>query len=140
MSAEPSLSDFFSFIPEGTSAFIPFYAVHRDPHNFSPLPDAFVPERWLSPEEQLSLEPLVFKNKDVIHNTAAFVPFSFGPSNCVGKNLAMQEMRMVVCSIMQKFDIRLEDDFELKSWEDNMMDYFITLKGKLPVVLSPKHV
>jgi cytochrome P450 len=70
---------------------------------------------------------------------SAFIPFSFGPANCVGKNLAYQEMRMVICVLMQKFDMRFEDGFDVKSWEVDMLDYFVTIKGKLPVVLTPRN-
>jgi cytochrome P450 len=88
----------------------------------------------------MSLEPSIFKGTNkVIHNLTAFIPFSFGPANCVGKNLAYQEMRMVVCMLMQKFDMRFEDGFDVKSWEVNMQDYFLTTKGQLPVILTTRN-
>ncbi|KAJ7671556.1 cytochrome P450 [Mycena polygramma] len=124
------------FVPEGTSAVVHTYSLHHDPRYFSPCPDAFVPERWLPKEEQLALEPTIFGENEVIHNTSAFIPFSVGPSNCVGRNLAYQEMRMVICTLISKFDIRFEEGFDVKSWEENMLDYFVVQRGRLPVVLS----
>ena len=47
----------FSFIPEGTNAFVHTYSLQRDPRYFFPLPDSFLPERWLSQEQRLALEP-----------------------------------------------------------------------------------
>jgi len=46
---------------------------------------------------------------------------------------------MVICVLMQKFDMRFEDGFDVKSWEVDMLDYFVTIKGKLPVVLTPRN-
>jgi hypothetical protein len=79
-----------SFVPEGTSAVVHTYSLQRSPTNFSPMPDTFLPERWLDSDEQRALESKIFCENVVIHNTAAFIPFSVGPSNCVGRNLAYQ--------------------------------------------------
>ncbi|KAF7317104.1 hypothetical protein HMN09_00445100 [Mycena chlorophos] len=126
------------FVPEGTSTVVHTYSLHHDPRYFSPLPDSFVPERWLSSEQQLALEPDVFRSGEVVHNTAAFIPFSVGPSNCVGRNLAYQEMRMVLCMIMSHFEMRFEESFDVHSWEDNLRDYFVVQRGQLPVVLKAR--
>jgi cytochrome P450 len=79
-----------SFVPEGTSAVVHTYSLHHDPRYFSPFPDNFIPERWLASEDKIALDPTIFSEHEVIHNTAAFIPFSVGPSNCVGRNLAYQ--------------------------------------------------
>ncbi|KAJ7454733.1 cytochrome P450 [Mycena latifolia] len=126
------------FVPEGTSAVVHTYSLHRKSENFSPFPDTFIPERWLPTEEQMTLEPKIFSENEVIHNTAAFIPFSVGPSNCVGRNLAYQEMRMVVCTLISKFDIRFEESFNVDSWEEEMLDYFVVQRGELPVVLTAR--
>jgi len=130
------------FLPEGTNAFVHFYSIHRDPRNFSPLPNAFWPERWLSYEERQSYDLPDAKGIDklpVIHNTAAFMPFSRGPVNCVGKVLAYQEMRMVICLMMQRLEFRFADGYEPKTWEDDLCDFFVATKGSLPVTLSPRN-
>ncbi|KAF7327427.1 hypothetical protein MKEN_00320500 [Mycena kentingensis (nom. inval.)] len=126
------------FVPEGTSAVVHTYSLHHDPRYFSPLPDTFIPERWLSSEQQRELEPHLFCGADVIHNTAAFIPFSVGPSNCVGRNLAYQEMRMVVCTLMSKFEMRFAAGYEPQVWEDSLMDFFVVQRGQLPIVLEHK--
>ena len=86
----------------------------------------------------MELEPQVFKDQINTLNLNAFIPFSTGPSNCVGKNLAWMEMRMLVCLMMQRFEMRFEEGYQPKEWEDNMLDYFINVKGRLPVVLTPR--
>ncbi|KAF7312090.1 Protein kinase domain-containing protein [Mycena indigotica] len=125
------------FVPEGTGAVVHSYTLQRDPRYFSPSPDSFIPERWLSIEEQRGLKPAVFKSTDeIIHDQFAFIPFSFGPANCAGKQLAYQQMRMVICTLMSRFELRFEDGYDARLWEDNLCDYFIARKGELPVVLS----
>jgi cytochrome P450 len=112
-------------IPEGTSVLIPPYTIQRDPRYFSPNPDRFWPERWI----------LKDKGSDFRLNQNAFIAFSTGPANCVGKHLAMLEMRLVITHIMQTFDIRLAEGYDPSQWAKELKDYFVLHKGSLPVVL-----
>lgn len=61
-----------------------------------------------------------------------------GPSNCAGKNLAYMEMRMVICLILQQVDLKLEEGYNHGQWAADVKDYFITLKGPLPAVVTPR--
>ena len=113
------------------------YTLHRDARNFSPSPERFIPERWLPRDEQLRLEPDLFQDEaKIVHNTAAFIPFSFGPSDCIGKRLGMQEIRMVVCAMLQHFELRFAEDYDPRKWEEDMYDFFVVRKGRLPVLLT----
>lgn len=71
-----------------------------------------------------------------VHNTNSFVPFSFGPSNCVGKNLALLEMRMIICLCMQKLEMRFQEDWDRSEWHNKLEDLFVTGMGSLPVSIS----
>ena len=82
--------------------------LHRDPRNFSPFTDEFWPERWLIAQGSMEL-PSSIPKTGFVHNSAAFIPFSYGetlcfgiggevadacllragPANCVGKPLAI---------------------------------------------------
>lgn len=87
----------------------------------------------------MELEPGLFKNQDdVVLDTDAFIPFSFGPNNCVGKNLAWMQMRMLICMVIQRFDMKFEDGFQPDKWEEELLDYNVMAKGRLPVVLTPR--
>ena len=97
-----------SFLPQGNQARINFYTLQRDPRYFS-HPDKFWPDRWLIAEGLQAAEPEKGKETTIDHEPRAFIPFSFGPANCVGKGLAMQNMRMTLCHIMQKLDLRLPE-------------------------------
>lgn len=115
--------------------------MQRDPRYFSPYPDTFWPDRWLSPENRKSVlnidEP--FKaDVDVVMNMTAFLAFSSGPRSCPGKNLALMELRMVAASIMQRFEMKVADGFDLMGWENTLEDYFVIKKGALPVDLTAR--
>ncbi|KAL5514555.1 hypothetical protein ACEPAG_1871 [Sanghuangporus baumii] len=114
------------FVPEGTAVYVPPYVLHRDPRYFSPFPDSFVPERWID------------DNNKFTTNTSAFIPFSTGPANCVGKNLALLEMRMVVAAIIQKFDIKFAAGYDPRTWDEELQEFMAMRVGRLPVALNPR--
>ncbi|KAL0563477.1 hypothetical protein V5O48_018590, partial [Marasmius crinis-equi] len=112
------------YISEDTSVTIPPYALHRDPRYFSPDPDRFWPDRWLAETKE-----------NARCNQAAFIPFSIGPMNCVGKALALVELRAVVATLVQRFDMDLEKGWDRSQWEKDLEDFFVFRKGSLPVAL-----
>jgi len=114
------------FIPEGTAVRVHFWSMQRDARNFS-HPDTFWPDRWLVAE---GLQP---KKEGFVHDPNAFVPFSFGPYNCVGKNLALQEMRAVLCLMVQKIEFSFEEGWDPRKYEREMKDKFVMEVGRLPV-------
>jgi cytochrome P450 len=63
-------------------------------------PEKFAPERWLANA------PPEFNND----KKAIFQPFSTGPRNCVGKNLALAEMKLILARLVWQFDWELADD------------------------------
>ena len=70
------------------------YAIHHAPE-YWPEPDKFIPERWLV-EEGDSLYP----------HKGAYRPFEFGPRNCIGQELAMLELRLVLAMTAREFEIK----------------------------------
>ncbi|KAJ3489995.1 hypothetical protein NLI96_g1765 [Meripilus lineatus] len=135
------------FFPEGTTARIHMYTLHRDARNFSPCPDSFWPERWLlvdaehSDNLKLSDDGVTANlrtTKEFRHNSAAFIPFSMGPANCAGKNLALMEMRMVICSLVQRFDMTFANGWNHDELEQNMQDIMVTKIGQLPIQLCKR--
>ncbi|KAI0711781.1 cytochrome P450 [Cerioporus squamosus] len=137
----------FLHIPPGTFFFIPPYSLHRDARNFS-LPDAFWPERWLIASGRLRLEdaplPRAFmaspsrRPLEFVHNEGAFIAFSHGPMNCVGKGFAMQEIQTVVCALLRTFSFRLEEGWDPRLYEVSFRDYMVSSRPALPVVLEPR--
>ena len=70
------------------------YAIQRD-INYWPEPNSFLPERWLVNEGD-RLYPV----------KGAYRPFEFGPRNCIGQELAMLELKIVLAVTAREFDIR----------------------------------
>ncbi|ETW83732.1 hypothetical protein HETIRDRAFT_472015 [Heterobasidion irregulare TC 32-1] len=125
-------------IPEETQLFIHTYSVHRDPRNFSPAPDSFLPTRWLTESTEQAHTGSAASHRTgraYVHNTAAFFPFSFGPTICAGKNLALLEMRMVVCWLLQNFSFAPNEP-KMERWEDGVQDFYVVKKPALRVSLS----
>lgn len=71
------------YIPSHTTVSVPTWTIHRDPSNFF-QPDAFLPERWLK------AEPAILP-----HNTKTYIPFSVGYGACVGRQLALQNIKCI---------------------------------------------
>lgn len=107
------------YVPEGTSVSVSHYPAYRSETNFKD-PDHYVPERWLPDQPKYAGD-----------KRAAFQPFSFGPRNCVGKNLAYAEMRLILAKIIWSFD--LEPEAECADWMDRMK--VITLWWKPPLMV-----
>ncbi|PSR81867.1 hypothetical protein PHLCEN_2v6239 [Hermanssonia centrifuga] len=124
-------------IPPETQVSLYAYAIHRDPSHFWPIPDQFWPDRWLSQEEYTL--PSGDRIASVITDHEVFIPFSAGPMGCVGKNVAMAEMRAVVSTVVQQFDMTVANQSNLAKWEEDIREVFVTSRGTLPVVLKPRH-
>ncbi|KAI0690130.1 high nitrogen upregulated cytochrome P450 monooxygenase 2 [Cerioporus squamosus] len=135
-------------LPPGTSFWIHVYSMHRDPRNFA-HPDAFWPDRWLvtsgrtplaapAPPPSALSPPLAAATASFTHNESAFLPFSHGPMNCAGKNLALLELRMVVCALLQRFRIRLAEGWDVREYEKGYKDHFVAARPEFPVVLEAR--
>lgn len=115
-----------TYIAEGTATRIPAYVVHRDPRYFS-NPDQFNPDRWLP------------SSTEKVHDKNAFFPFLVGPYACIGKQVALHEMRYAVAAIVRSFDLELVDDGKVKGqdWADLIEDTLLCeIKGPLKTRLS----
>ncbi|PSR97238.1 cytochrome P450 monooxygenase [Coniella lustricola] len=111
------------FVPEDTVVELWQYPMFRSPKNFT-LPDSFIPERWLGDAR--------FDND----KREAVQPFSFGPRNCLGKNLAYAEMRMILARVIFSFDIELAEP--QVDWIDSNDVYMLWDKNPLMVYLKPR--
>lgn len=68
-------------------------ALHHS-NDYFPQANQYIPERWI-PEES-PFPPI---------QDFTFYPFSAGTRNCVGKNFAMMEMRLILATLTLYYDI-----------------------------------
>ncbi|EJD51349.1 cytochrome P450 [Auricularia subglabra TFB-10046 SS5] len=115
------------FIPENTEVFVSPYLLHHDPRYFSPETESFRPERWLD-------EPGSESKWNT--NRGAFIPFSMGPAQCVGKNLARIEWVMVVSAILRHYQVKFAPGCDAKGWLEHIEEHLVIEVPELPVVLK----
>ncbi|KAH7926174.1 cytochrome P450 [Leucogyrophana mollusca] len=105
------------FIPGNTVVSVPAYTQQLDPSNFWPRTREFVPERWLPGG----------LGADSRTEPSAIMSFSFGPFGCLGRTLAIQELRIVVARLSLCFDIYSPDGFDAKEYHSRIRNIRTTL-------------
>ncbi|KAG8157410.1 hypothetical protein KVR01_012794 [Diaporthe batatas] len=116
-------------IPKGTAVTVFQWATYHNPDNFHD-PDNFRPERWLPESHELYESVFANDNKKVLH------PFSFGTRDCVGKNLALSELRVIISRLLYRFDVELQPGHE--DWMKNARTCVVWIKDPLNVKLTER--
>ncbi|MCJ1308504.1 hypothetical protein MMC25_002157 [Agyrium rufum] len=113
------------FLPEGVDVAISAWSSNRNEETYGGDAAVFRPERWIvdadtdadignqTGDQHASQEEKEKKTKkkttaeDVARIRNAFHPFSSGPDTCVGKNLAIMELMLLVARTLFRLDVRL---------------------------------
>lgn len=82
-------------LPAGAEIFVSPYSMHRDPRYF-PDPYEFNPDRWLN-------------NQQESRHEYTYLPFGAGARRCIGERMAWPEMILTVATVMQNWDLTLEN-------------------------------
>ncbi|KAF2132728.1 benzoate para-hydroxylase [Dothidotthia symphoricarpi CBS 119687] len=90
--------------PQGVVLSVPAYTMHHSREIWGEDADAFRPERW---------ETLTERQK------GAFIPFSYGPRACVGRNVAEMELALIVSTAFRRYE------FELRQGEMQTREGFL---------------
>eukprot|EP00835_Amoeboradix_gromovi_P006875 NODE_925_length_3060_cov_0.339412.p2 type:complete len:156 gc:universal NODE_925_length_3060_cov_0.339412:818-1285(+) len=80
------------YFPKGTVFMLGIDARHHDEHLFS-NPNEFDPSRWTNPNTE----------------SYSFMPFYTGFRGCIGKNLAMLELKTVLAVLICKMEFKMKD-------------------------------
>ncbi|TFK34045.1 cytochrome P450 [Crucibulum laeve] len=123
-----------TWIPPSTTVHVPVFALHRDPANFGPLADTFIPERWLESEITSTLD----KQKLLPCNREAFVPFSTGYSSCIGKQLAQQNLKIFLAYLFHAYEILPSSDFNAKEFDASYKEYGLWTHDPFKVKFIPR--
>ncbi|RAL03515.1 cytochrome P450 [Aspergillus ibericus CBS 121593] len=118
------------FVPGGTTVSVCQWACYRSESNFGE-PDAFAPERWLGEERGRRFEGDV---------KSAFNPFSLGPHNCPGQNLAWLELRLILARLLWRYDLSIPPGVELPRWEEQGIWWFWDKKPTVFLLYVRKEV
>ncbi|KAI1619965.1 cytochrome P450 [Exophiala viscosa] len=80
------------YLPGGATVSIQAYSTHRDSDVF-PDPDIFDPDRWVSETPEMR---------------RMYIPFGAdGPRKCIGIHLAYVELRVILASLLHRFELSL---------------------------------
>lgn len=90
--------------PPGTALSVPSYTIHHSKEIWGGDADDFNPDRWNEGN-------ITDKQK------AAFIPFSYGPRSCVGRNVAEMELACIVGTVFRNYDFQIEQDGPLETRE-----------------------
>ncbi|KAK4545768.1 hypothetical protein LTR36_002722 [Oleoguttula mirabilis] len=82
--------------PQGVVLSVPAYTMHHSKEIWGPDADKFRPERWEKVTERQKL---------------AFIPFSYGPRACVGRNVAEMELALIVATVFRRYEFELYQDY-----------------------------
>ncbi|KAI1864031.1 uncharacterized protein JN550_009051 [Neoarthrinium moseri] len=110
-------------VPEGATVGVWHLAMYRSAALFAD-PYGFHPERFEGKDARFSNDKL-----------DAVQPFSLGPRDCLGRNLAYMEMRLVLAKLVWNFNIRLSGDSS--DWLERNKVHLLWDKPPLNVYLDP---
>ncbi|OCL03915.1 cytochrome P450 [Glonium stellatum] len=113
-----------TFIPGNNIVQVPMHTAFRDERMFA-RPLEFIPERWTTQPE-------------LVKDSSCFIPFSVGPYSCVGKQLALMEMRYVVSQIVHRYDVSFAPAQNAESFLDGKRDTFTLALGPLDLVFTDR--
>lgn len=78
-------------IPPNQYIVMPVYVLHRHPDYWSD-PEKFDPDRF-APQREAS------------RHSYCYLPFSAGPRTCIGANMAMLEIQLILAQVLQRFRV-----------------------------------
>ena len=106
-------------IPKGITIAIEVFYIQRNPHT------------WERPNEY---DPLRFQPANMEkHGPYDYIPFSAGSRNCIGQNFAMNEMKVVVGTIVSRFSLRLDETHKVEM----VPRVILRTKNDIKVLLEP---
>lgn len=112
-----------TYIPGNVTVWCPQYAIGRSEKVYTDA-HAFIPERWYS-------------RPDMIKENSAFAPFSIGPYNCIGRSLALMNIRTTLARLLLSFDFHFAPG-ETGVSVENAKDHFALVPEDLSLIFESR--
>ncbi|RAK97897.1 cytochrome P450 [Aspergillus ibericus CBS 121593] len=84
-----------------------------------------IPERW-------------YKYPDMVKHKSVYAPFSVGPYACIGKSLALMNMRTTIARIIMAFDMQMPPDDDGTLLDRNMREHFSSFVEDIHVIFKKR--
>ncbi|KJZ71063.1 hypothetical protein HIM_09535 [Hirsutella minnesotensis 3608] len=110
------------YIPGNTTVACSQYVLNRT-ESLYPQANEFIPERWYSKPEMVT-------------DKSIFVPFSIGPYNCIGKSLALQNIRNTIAELVTRFDFSPGPNNDMDLYKKGARDAFTLQPARLRLNIS----
>jgi cytochrome P450 len=126
-------------LTEGTGCGTSPYTIHRTPAYYRE-PLAYLPERWIEGSVCKTADSAWTVEKEEVELARkAFCPFSIGPRGCIGKSMALMEMRVTLARVLYLFDFELADSAgEDETGHFKMVDHFVVSKSGPNVIVRKR--
>ncbi|KAF5863921.1 hypothetical protein ETB97_009028 [Aspergillus alliaceus] len=111
-----------TYIPGDVMVCIPLHTLFRDERVFG-HPEDFIPERWTTQPE-------------LVKDPSVFIPFNGGTYACVGKQLALMELRRVVAEILTRYDVSFAPNQTASAFTDGKVDTFTLVTAPLKLLFQ----
>nr|QKG86308.1 NotG [Aspergillus sp. FM242] len=115
-------------IPGGMTVFSPQWVIGRCESAYAE-PLSFIPERW-------------YKHPDLIKHRSAHAPFmtGTGPYSCIGKPLALMNIRTTIARLIMTFDIQFPKGVDATPFMEHAEDHFSLGIERMPIVFTRRQL
>jgi cytochrome P450 len=96
--------------------------LYRSPSKFHDA-SLFVPERWLESTLNESSSPYYSDHRTAVQ------AFSTGSWSCIGKQLGLAELRLIIARLVWNFDMSIPNDVKSLDWEKQKHYVLIEKEG-----------
>ncbi|KAJ5905858.1 uncharacterized protein N7473_002774 [Penicillium subrubescens] len=111
-----------TFIPPETTVVAPRFCISRREDSFEQA-EKFIPERW-------------YKKPEMVRNKSGFVPFGLGHHSCLGRALAMNDVRLITARLVQRYRFRIPPGETGDAVLRDLKDQFTSNPGRLRLVFE----
>ncbi|KAF3389296.1 hypothetical protein F1880_003834 [Penicillium rolfsii] len=111
-----------TFIPPYTTVVAPRFCISRREDSFEQA-GKFIPERW-------------YKKPKMVRNKSGFVPFGLGHHSCLGRALAMNDMRLITARLVKRYRFCIPPGETGDAVLHDLKDQFTSNPGRLRLLFE----